>query len=57
MIKVPKRTGLQYPCNKYIKENIKDQVDFLPDEKCRRFLQSNAIILGVYVQACPYYPK
>ena len=57
MIKVPKRTGLQYPCNNYIKENIKDQVDFLPADKCRKFLQRDTIILGVYVQACPYYPK
>ena len=41
----------------YLKENVKDEVDFLPDDKTRRFLQSDTIILGVCGQTCPYYPK
>ena len=41
----------------YVKENMKDEVDFLPVDKRRRFLQSDTIILGVCDQACPYYPK
>ena len=47
MLKVPKTTGLQYLCNKYVKENMKDDVYFLPADK-RRFLQSDTTILGVY---------
>ena len=27
MLKVPKTTGLQYLCNKYVKKNVKDEVD------------------------------
>ena len=57
MPKLLKATGLQYLCNKYVKENMKDKVDFLPADKRLRFLQSNTIILEVYGQACPYYPK
>ena len=34
MLKVPKTTGLQYLCNKYVKENVKDEGDFLPADKC-----------------------
>ena len=41
----------------YLKENVKDDVDFLPDDIRQRFLQSYAIILGVCGQACPNYPK
>ena len=56
MPKVPKTTGLQHLCNKYIKENVKDEVDYLPADKHWRFLQSDTVIVGVYGQACPYYP-
>ena len=56
MPKVPKTTGLQYYL-KYLKENVKNEVDFLAADKCQRFLQSDTIILGVCGQACPYYPK
>ena len=31
----------------YLKKNVKDDVDFLPADKCQRFLQSDTIILGV----------
>ena len=41
----------------YVKENVKDEVDFLSADKRRRFLKSDTIILGVYSKACPYYPK
>ena len=41
----------------YLKENVKDEVDFLPADKRQRFLQVNAIILGMCDQACPKYPK
>ena len=33
MPKVPKTTGLKYLCNKYVKENVKDKVHFLPADK------------------------
>ena len=57
MPQVPKTIGLQYLCNKYVTENVKDEGDFLPANKRRRFLQSDTITLGVYGQACPYYPR
>ena len=41
----------------YLKENVKDENDFLPADKCERFLQIDTIILGVCGQACPNYPK
>ena len=41
----------------YLKENVKDEVDFLPACKHQRFLQIDTIILGVSCQACPNYPK
>ena len=41
----------------YLKENAKDDVDFLLADIRQRFLQSDAIILGVCGQACPNYPK
>ena len=41
----------------YVKENVKNEFDFLTADKCRRFLQTDTIILGVCGQACPYYPK
>ena len=40
----------------YLKENVKDEVDFLSANK-QRFLQINMIILGVCGQACLNYPK
>ena len=30
----------------YLKKNVKDDVDFLPADKCQRLLQSDTIILG-----------
>ena len=57
MPKVPKTTGLQYLCNKYVKENMKDEVDFLPADKRRRFLQSDTIILGELWPGMPILPK
>ena len=35
----------------YVKENVKDEVDFLPADKCLRFLRSDTITLGVCGQA------
>ena len=40
-----------------IKKNGKNEVDFLLAGKHQRFLQSDTIILGVCIQACPNYPK
>ena len=57
MPKVSKTIGLQCLCNEFVKEDVKDEVDFLPADKRRRFLQSDTIILGECGQACPYYPK
>ena len=41
----------------YLKENVKDEVDFLPADKHQSVLQIHTIILGVGGQACPNYPK
>ena len=41
----------------YLKEIVKDEVDFLLADKHQRFLQIDTIILGVCGQACPNYPK
>ena len=38
----------------YLKENVKDKVDFLPAVKHQRFLQIDIIILGACGHACPY---
>ena len=36
---------------------MKGQIDFLPADKHKRFLQIDAIVLGVCGQACPNYAK
>ena len=36
---------------------MKDEVNFLSADKRQRFLQIDNIILGVFGQACPNYPK
>ena len=41
----------------YVKENVKDEVEFLPACKHQSFLQIDTIILGACGQACPNYPK
>ena len=41
----------------YLKEIVKDEVDFLPADKHQRFPQLDAIILGACGQACSHYPK
>ena len=41
--------------SQYLKENVKDEVDFLSIDKCRRFLQSETIILHVCGQAWQNY--
>ena len=41
----------------YLKENIKDEVNFLPTDKCWSFFQIHTIISGVCGQACPDYLK
>ena len=41
----------------YLKENMKDEVDFLSADKCWRFFQIDTVILGVCGQACANYLK
>ena len=41
----------------YLKEIVKDEVEFFAADKCQRFFQIDTIILGVCGQACPNYPK
>ena len=41
----------------YIKQNAKDGVDFLLADKHQMILQIDTIILGLWGQACPNYPK
>ena len=36
---------------------ISKEVDFLPTDKCKSFLQVDSITLGLHSQACPKYPK
>ena len=36
---------------------MEDEVDFLPADKRKSFLQIDSITLGVRCQACPKYPK
>ena len=41
----------------YLRENIKEEVDFLPPDKCWRFFQIDTIMWRVCGQACPNYLK
>ena len=41
----------------YLKEYMKDEVDFLPTDKCWSFFQIDTIILGFCEQTCPNYLK
>ena len=41
----------------YLQKNMGEEVDFLPADKYKRFLQDDSITLGVHNQACPKYPK
>ena len=41
----------------YLKEKVKDKVDFLLADKHQRILQIDSIILGVCGQGCPKYLK
>ena len=41
----------------YLKENMKDRVDFLSTDKCWSFFQIDTIILGSCGQAFPNYLK
>ena len=41
----------------YLKENMKDIVDFWPVDKYQRFLQKSKVSLGVCGKAGPNYPK
>ena len=41
----------------YLKKEGRDEVDFLLADKHQTILQGDTINLGVYVQACPNYPK
>ena len=43
--------------SQYLKENVRDEVDFLPADKRQRFLPIDTIILDVCGQTCPNYPK
>ena len=42
-----------YKSLQYLKENVKDEVDFLHADKRQRFLQIDTIILGLCGQVCP----
>ena len=42
---------------KYLKENVKHEVDFLPADKHETFLQIDTIILGLCCPACTIYQK
>ena len=41
----------------YVKEDVRDKVDFLHADKRQKFLQINSFILGACGQACPNYSK
>ena len=44
-------------CLQYLKEKVKVELDFLPPNKHQRILQIDSIILGMFAQTCPDYPK
>ena len=56
---MPSQTCLETRNNKFtissqhLKENVNDEIDFLPADKHQRFLKIDTIILGVCDQACP----
>ena len=59
MPRVPKITSLQY-----LKETVKDEVDFLSKDKRQRFLQTGSEFLEVSIilfdessKTCPNYPR
>ena len=41
----------------HLKENMKDEVAFLPADKRQKFLEIDTVILVVCSQSCPKYPK
>ena len=43
--------------SQHLKENRKNEVDFLIADKHQKLIQIDTIILGVCGQACPNYPK
>ena len=54
MPKVPKIT---LHILQYLKEDMKDGLDSLPEDKRQWFLQSDTVISDVHGQACPNYLK
>ena len=54
MSKVPK---ISSHILQYLQKSMGDEVDFVPADKNKIFLQVDCIILGVHSQACPKYPK
>ena len=63
ILDVCKQACLKCPKNKFamslqcLKENRKNEFDFLFVGKHQKFLQNDTTILGFCVQACPNYPK
>ena len=41
----------------YLQKRMGDEVDFLPEDKLKSFLQAHSITLGADSQACLKYPK
>ena len=56
-LKYPKRVHNILATKKQLKENSKDELDFLPADKCQMFPQIDITILGMCGKACPNYTK
>ena len=54
MPKVPK---ISFISLQYLHKSMGDEVDFLPADKHKSFLQDDGITYGVHSQACSKYPK
>ena len=54
MSKVPK---ISFISLQYLHKSVGNEVDFLPADKHKSFLQDDGIIYGVHSQACSKYPK
>ena len=50
-------TQISFISLQYLHKSMGDEVDFLPADKHKSFLQDDSITFSVPSQACPKYPK
>ena len=54
---MPKAPKISFISLQYHQKSMGYEIDFLPADKHRNFLQIDSIIFGVHGQACPKHPK